>query len=107
MKQPGAGVSVLGKELFLPLEGASISLRFFLQENKTCEVAIYFNRTPHTLSDFTFQYIDQRICTSTNHDKDQLLVTKEAYWSAPLFSLAPFGLNKRQQFQSKNRVHYT
>ena len=29
LKQPGAGVSVLGKEVFLPLEGARISLRIF------------------------------------------------------------------------------
>ena len=26
---------------------------------KTCEVALHFNRTPHVLSDFTFQCIDQ------------------------------------------------
>ena len=74
---------------------------------KAREVAIHFSRTPHTLSDFTFQYIDQQFCTSTNHDKDKLLVTKEAYWNAPLFSIVPFGLNKRQEFQSKNRIHYT
>ena len=29
LKQPGAGISVLGKELFLPLEGARISSRIF------------------------------------------------------------------------------
>ena len=28
-------------------------------DKKTCEVASHFNRTPHVLSDFTFQCIDQ------------------------------------------------
>ena len=32
---------------------------------------------------------------------EKLLITKEAYWSAQLFSLAPFGLNKCQEFHSK------
>ena len=73
---------------------------------KTCEVAIHFNRTPHVLSDFTFQCIDQ-IRNSASEDTEKLLITKEAYWSAQLFSLAPFGLNKRQEFHSKNRIHYT
>ena len=73
---------------------------------KTCEVAIHFNRTPHVLSDFTFQCIDQ-IQTSTSENTEHLLITKEAYWSAQLFSLSPFGLNKRQEFHSKNRIHYS
>ena len=72
---------------------------------KTCKVPIHFNKTPHTFSDFTFQCIDQ-IRTSSNHDTDKLLITNEAYWSTQLFSLAPFGLNKRQEFHSKNRIRY-
>ena len=58
------------------------------------------------LSDFTFQCINQ-IRTSSNDETDKLLITKEAYWSAQLCSLAPFGLNYRQEFHSKNRIHYT
>ena len=73
---------------------------------KTCEVAIHLYKTPHTFSDFTFQCIDL-IRTSSIHDTDKLLITKEAYLSAQLFSLAPFGLNKRREFHSKNRIHYT
>ena len=34
---------------------------------KTCEVAMHFNKTPNTFSDFTFQCIDQ-ILTSSNQD---------------------------------------
>ena len=73
---------------------------------KTCEVASHFNRTPHVLSDLTFQCIDQ-IQNSTSENTENLLITKEAYWSAQLFSLSPFGLNKRQEFHSKNRILYT
>ena len=72
---------------------------------KTFEVAINFNKTPHTFFDFTFQCVDQ-IRTSSNHDIDKLLITKEVYWSAQLFSLAAFGLNKRQECHSKNRIYY-
>ena len=73
---------------------------------KTCEVAIHFNKTPHTFFDFTFQCVDQ-VRTSSNHDTDKLLITKEAsVLSAQLFSLAPFGLNKGQEFHSKNRIYY-
>ena len=61
---------------------------------KTCKVALHFNRTTHTLSDFTFQCIDQ-IQTNTSQDTEKLLITKEAYWSAQLFSLLPFGLKKK------------
>ena len=64
---------------------------------KNFEVAIHFNRTS---DDFTFQCIDQ-IQTSTSENTDNLLIMKEAYWSAQLFSLSPFGLNKRQEFHSK------
>ena len=39
-------------------------------------------------------------------DIDRLLITKEAYWSAQLFSLAPHGLNKTKEFHSKNRICY-
>lgn len=41
--------------------------------------------------------------TNRQDDTDKLLVTKEARWSAQLFTLAPHGLNKRQEFHSKNR----
>ena len=48
------------------------------------------------LLDFTFQCIDQiQIKTSTSENIDKLLITKEAYWIAQLFSLSPFGLNKK------------
>jgi len=38
---------------------------------------------------------------------DMLLITKEAYWSAHLFSRSPFELNKKHEFHSKNGMHNT
>jgi len=67
--------------------------------NKTaCEVAIHFNKTTHTLGDFSFQCIDQVQTPNNSEGIDRLLITKEAYWSAQLFSLATHGLNKRKEF---------
>jgi len=78
-----------------------------LTKKKTCEVAVHFNRTPHDLNDFSFQCIDQvQINANNTSNIEKLLITKEAYWSAQLFSLAPFGLNKRQEFHSKKRINY-
>ena len=66
---------------------------------KTC---IFTGKTPHDLSDFSFQCIDQVQATPNNLGSiDKLLITRGAYWSQQLFSLAPFGLNKRQEFHSK------
>ena len=52
----------------------------------TCEVAVHFNKTPHTLGDFLFQCIDQVQAHNNSKEIDRLLITKEAYWSAQLFS---------------------
>ena len=73
---------------------------------KTCEVMVSYNNSPHALSDFSFRYIDQVFATNSTEILDKLLITKEAYWSAQLFSLVPFGLNKRQEFHSRNRITY-
>ena len=78
-----------------------------ITKKKTCEVAVHFNKTPHDLSDFSFQCIDQVQTTVNNsYNIEKLLIFKEAYWSAQLFSLAPFGLNKRQEFHLKKRTNY-
>ena len=77
-----------------------------LTNKTTCEVAIHLTRTPRTIGDFSFQRIDQVQAPSGSERIDRLLITKEAYWSAQLFSLAPHGLNKRKEFHSKNRICY-
>lgn len=77
-----------------------------ITNKKSCEVAVHFNSTSHSLQDFSFQCIDQINDTNRQDDIDRLLITKEAYWSAQLFTLAPHDLNKRQEFHSKNRIHF-
>ena len=63
---------------------------------EACEVAVHFNKTPQNLNNFSFQCIDQVQVSNDSHCVDKLSISKEAYWSAQLFSLAPYGLNKRQ-----------
>ena len=77
-----------------------------LTNKTTCEVAVHFNKTSHILDDFSFQCIDQVQAPNNSDEFDRLLITKEAYWSAQLFSLAPHGLNKRKEFHSRNRICY-
>jgi len=65
-----------------------------------------FHSDPTHLKRLSFQCIDQVQASSDSDCIDKLLITKEAYWSSQSFSLAPFGLNKRQEFHSKNRINY-
>lgn len=71
---------------------------------KSCEVAVHLNGISHSLQDFSFQCIDQISNTYRQGGIDKILVTKEAYWSAQRFTLVPHGLNKKQEFHSKNNT---
>ena len=93
-------------DLPLPTLELGFIITNLLCSQTTCEVAIHFTRIPHTLGDFSFQCIDQVQAPSGSEEIDRLLITKEAYWSAQLFSLAPPCLNKRKEFHSKNRICY-
>lgn len=75
-------------------------------KKNTCEVAIHFNKETHVLSDFDFAIIEQVFNFSDNNSLDHRLLTREAYWSAQLCTLQPYGLNKRSEFNSKNRIRY-
>ena len=51
-----------------------------ITKKRTCEVAVNFNKTPHDLSDFSFQCTDQVQATANNSTNiEKLLTTKEAY----------------------------
>ena len=59
-----------------------------ITKKKTREVPVHSNKTPHDLSDFSFQCIDQVQATVNNScNIEKLLITREAYWSAQWFSL--------------------
>ena len=77
-----------------------------LTNKKTCEMAAHFNKIPQNLGDFPFQCIDQVQAHNNSEESKRLLIAKEAYWSAQVFSLAPYGLIKRREFHSKNRICY-
>ena len=72
-----------------------------LKNKRTCELAIHFNDTEQEISQINFIIIEQ----NSSH-LEWLLHTREAYWTAQLFTLNPHGLNKRREFRSKHRINY-
>jgi len=76
-----------------------------LTGKNTCEVAIHFNREQHVLSNFNFTIIEE-ICNAGNSNLEQCLTTREAHWTVQLCTLQPHGLNKRCEFNSRNRIRY-
>jgi len=61
-----------------------------LNNKRTCELAV----------------IEQITKFKNSTHLDQLLLTREVFWTAQLFTLNPHGLNKRREFRSKHRINY-
>ena len=74
-----------------------------LNNRHTCEVSKHYNHSTHQLSDFSFICIEG---IRRTNNIDEALTNREAYWTAQLFTLTPYGLNKRQEYKSKNRKQY-
>ena len=71
-----------------------------LNNRRTNELAVHYNSSEHDISQISFIVIEQ-ISTFQNHlQLEQLLLTREAYWTSQLFTLNPHGL------RSKNRINY-
>ena len=68
----------------------------------TCEVAMHFNNTPHSLADFEFSVIEKVINALK---KEETLLIREAYLAAQLGILQPTGLNKRCEYRVKTRIN--
>ena len=58
-----------------------------LTNTKTCELAMHFNHTEHSISDIKFIVIDKISNFRSLLHLEQLLLTREAYWTAQLFTL--------------------
>jgi hypothetical protein len=41
------------------------------------------------------------------NDIDAKLLSREVYWATQLRTLRPNGLNKRQEFKSQRRIHFS
>ena len=57
------------------------------------------------MSDFEFIVIE-KIVNNTTERMDEVLLAREAFWCSQLCTLQPYGLNKRSEFNSKNRVRF-
>ena len=77
-----------------------------LTNKTTCELAVHFNRVEHQMSDFEFIVIENNVNESEDHI-DRRLLTREAFWCSQLCTLYPHGLNKRSEFNSKNRIRFS
>ena len=58
------------------------------------------------ISQINFIIIEQIRSFENSLHLEQLLLTREAYWTAQLFTLNPHGLNKRRESRSKHRINY-
>ena len=67
-----------------------------LTTKATCELAVHFNPKKHHMSDFEFIVIEKLV--------NKVLLTREAFWCSQLCTLQLYGLNKRSEFNSKNRI---
>ena len=61
-------------------------------KNKTCEMAVHYNSALHDLSDIKFVAIEA-VFGENDDDMDSKLLSREAYWTAQLFTLNPYGIN--------------
>ena len=77
-----------------------------LKNKRTCELAIHFNNSEHEISQINFIIIEQIRSFENSLHLEQLLLTREAYWSAQSFTLNPHGLNERRESRSKHRINY-
>ena len=76
-----------------------------LTNKTTCELAVHFNKFEHQMSDFDFIVIEKVVNESEGHI-DRRLLTRQAFWCSQLCTLHPHGLNKRSEFNSKNRIRF-
>ena len=77
-----------------------------LNNRKTYALAVHYNSSEHGISQISFIVIEQISAFQNHLHLEQLLLTREAYWTPQLFTLNPHGLNKRREFRFKNRINY-
>ena len=68
-------------------------------------MAVHLNATSYNVSNIKCTGVKQMNC-ETDGDLEGKLLAREAYWTAQLFTLKPYGINKRIELRSKKRVNY-
>ena len=73
-----------------------------------CLVKLLFilTKEKHQLPDFQLTVIEQIWNIDDKDDVDKRLLTSETFWCSQLYTLQPYGLNKRSEFNFKNRIKY-
>ena len=70
---------------------------------KIFNISKIFNK--HEFKDLEFVAIE-KVDLVNGENANNPLLTREAYWMAQLCTVSPYGLNKRSELRSKNRIHY-
>lgn len=60
---------------------------------RTCEVAVHFNKEKRQLSDFEFIVIEQICNIDDNHNVNKRLLTREEFWCSQLCTLQTYGIS--------------
>ena len=77
-----------------------------LTDKKVCEMAVHFNENKHEFKVMEFVAIEKVDFVNGENANNPLLIREELYWMAQLCTISPYGLNKRSELRSKNRIHY-
>jgi len=77
-----------------------------LNNKRTCELVVHYNSFERQICQISFIVIEQIVNHRSGIHLQQLILTRDAYWTLPLFSLHPHGLNKRWEIKSKNHICY-
>ena len=75
-----------------------------LKKKRTCELATHFNNSEHEISQINFIIIEKIRSFENSLHLEQLLLTREAYWTAQLFTLNPHGHNKRRDLDQNTAL---
>ena len=66
---------------------------------------MHFNATLQNINDIKYIVVEQVIC-EIDGDLEGKLLAREAYWTAQLFTVKPYAINKSYELKSKKRVNY-
>ena len=68
-------------------------------------MAVHCNASPRTLEDKKILGIE-KVLFENDENLEERLLSREAYWTAQIFTLKPYGMNNRNELRLQNRVTY-
>ena len=72
-----------------------------INNKKTCELAVHFNCSHHEIHQISFIIIEKNLNLKSSTHLEQLLLTREAYWTSQLSHCNPMVLTKDVNLNKK------